>query len=245
MAHVDAVNVGALTAVTSCGSFYRASAGPLLQAKHPSDAPSARGWRALPPRADGEGAAIKLLAIDVEMIERVSDKLRLPVKVALVQATLGGDADATVETLLDTLVDPSAIDPSWADPAAGKRWDFKESITGLSADLLRSSVATSVALTEVQSMLAAALASGTFLVGHNIGSDLRSLHLHGLGLRRRLIDTQDLYPYEGQRRAPLRALVAKLLLLQARARQCEARLLFPVFACNAPARQCGPLVLRL
>ena len=37
----------------------------------------------------GPPAALRLLAVDVEMVERRSDKLRVPVKAALLQVDLG------------------------------------------------------------------------------------------------------------------------------------------------------------
>mmetsp|Transcript_41264 Transcript_41264/g.113513 ORF Transcript_41264/g.113513 Transcript_41264/m.113513 type:complete len:352 (+) Transcript_41264:56-1111(+) len=210
-------DLGALTGVSSSCAFFSASASPLLEADVPADAKSRRGWRALPPPPSArQRQPLALLAIDVEMIERKVDGLRLPVKVGLVRAALHdeGEGETILETILDSLVDPSALDVSWADPADAAKWDFKEHITGLAASELRAAAGTSasVPLSAVQASVAAALDAGAFLVGHNIASDLRALHLHGHGLRRRLIDTEALYPFEGQRRAPLRALVARLLL---------------------------------
>lgn len=208
----DRLHVGALTGVTASCGFFRTAASPLMGAERPADAPSVRGWRSLPAHADEPSSGITLLAVDVEMIERVCDGARLPVKASLVSAVLGPDASYTMETVLDVLVDPSAVDSSWVDPASSANWDFKERITGLGAEFLRSRVGSSTPLADVQTAIAKQLEAGAFLVGHNLASDLRALHLYGPGLRRRLIDTEALYPYDNQRRAPLRALVRQLLV---------------------------------
>lgn len=214
-------DVGALAGVTARCGLHAQDFAPLLQ-DEPPEGPSQSTWH----RVDWcNPPALRLLAIDVEMISRRSDSLRLPVKVGLVEAILG--EETAVTTVLDALVDPSAsLDAMAYRGGAGGAWatlladeakflsadetlfDYKERITGLGIRTLSDGAPGAISLPELQRHVQAAVDAGAFLVGHNLCSDLRALQLHGSALARRCIDTEALYPYEGGRRAPLRALVA-------------------------------------
>ena len=219
-----AFDVGALAAVTARCGLHAQDFAPLLQ-DEPPDGPSQSTWHRV---TASTSPALRLLAIDVEMISRRSDSLRLPVKVGLVEAILG--EETAVSTVLDALVDPSAsLDAMAYRGGAGGAWatlladeakflsadetlfDYKERITGLGIGTLSDGAPGATALRDVQRRVQAAVDAGAFLVGHNLCSDLRALQLHGSALARRCIDTEALYPYEGGRRAPLRALVAAFL----------------------------------
>ena len=214
-------DVGALAAVTARCGLHAQDFAPLLQ-DEPPDGPSQSTWHRV---TASTSPALRLLAIDVEMISRRSDSLRLPVKVGLVEAILG--EETAVTTVLDALVDPSAsLDAMAYRGGAGGAWatlladeakflsadetlfDYKERITGLGIRTLSDGAPGAISLPELQRHVQAAVDAGAFLVGHNLCSDLRALQLHGSALARRCIDTEALYPYEGGRRAPLRALVA-------------------------------------
>ena len=214
-------DVGALAGVTARCGLHAQDFAPLLQ-DEPPEGPSQSTWHCV---TASTSPALRLLAIDVEMISRRSDSLRLPVKVGLVEAILG--EETAVTTVLDALVDPSAsLDAMAYRGGAGGAWatlladeakflsadetlfDYKERITGLGIRTLSDGAPGAISLPELQRHVQAAVDAGAFLVGHNLCSDLRALQLHGSALARRCIDTEALYPYEGGRRAPLRALVA-------------------------------------
>lgn len=212
---LQAIELGGLAATTTSADD------PKLQALLTDTAPtpaevSSSGWLRLQAAPAAEHAT--LLALDVEMIERRKERLRVPVSAALVKCELrpGDDAPATV-VLFSGFVDPSAIDPSWAGGDAAA-WDYKESITGHThAQLLEARDAgRMMPLRELQRTVAAALHGATFVVGHNISADLHCLQMHGACLRRRVIDTQHLFRQAERDKMPaLRTLVAAMLAEEA------------------------------
>ena len=204
-----AIELGALAA-TAC----ERSAGCPKLASVLSDAPpdeSKPSWVLL--SAESAANSITLLAIDVEMIERRSDKLRLPVTAALVRCEIPEGNDApTTSTLFSGFVDPSSVDAGWASGDAAA-WDYKEQFTGFThADLLaRRDAGEMTPLSQLQRRIKDAMHAGAFLVGHGIQCDLRCLRLHGAALRRRVVDTMWIFRTMGGGSAPLKDLVAEML----------------------------------
>jgi uncharacterized protein (DUF1810 family) len=173
------------------------------------------GWACL--HAVGAAAthqvAPRLLALDAEMIERRADGQRLPVRAALIMCDLpvGRTTAVSKRVLYCGLLDPSVFDPNWLDgPVA---YDYKEQWVGadhaaLSAAHQRGEMMPAI---EFQRIVQAHFHHATYLVGHAIHSDLKTLRLHGDSLADRLIDTQALYLLPGERHARLRALVRAIL----------------------------------
>lgn len=165
-------------------------------------------------RASSEVAptSCRLLAIDVEMIERRSDAVRLPISASVVLRDLDSD-DRTERVVFDGLLDPSIVDPSWSDADSSAAFDFKEKITGVdrAALLAAREAGTLTPLRQLQALISDTLHECTFLVGHNLPSDLKALRLRPNAIRRRLLDTQALYPTEVGGKARLKALVKAFL----------------------------------
>ena len=106
---------------------------------------------AVPPAENGPSDPPRLLAFDVEMIERRSDGARLPVKAALIAHDLSPDGSAlSVRRIFEGLVDPSSVDPSWATDESA--WDYKTDIHGLSSAHLISQRAGATSLVDLQSI---------------------------------------------------------------------------------------------
>ena len=192
---------------------------PLLSGS-PPDAEG--GWRLvpLPVASDCRPNAVCLIALDVEMIERRADGLRLPIRASILSLALGdggasfSEPDPHALTIFDGLVDPSTVDASWAVDEG--RWDYKSEFTGVSAAELRVAreCGTMLPLADLQRQIIDAMRGhACFLVGHNLPSDLKAVRLHGPALRRRIIDTQAIYEYAGGGRPSLRSLVGALLPL--------------------------------
>ena len=205
---LHALEVGGLAAKTSGAGCLKTAS--LLTDTLPAEE-AAASWLRLEAQAAAEH--ITLLAMDVEMVERRSDKLHLPVRVALVQCELAqGEDPPNTSVVFDGFVDPSVIDAAWASGDA-EAWDYKEAITGYShVDLAEAHTSGRMTpLRDVQRLVARALHGATFAVGHNLQSDLRSLRLHGACLGRRLIDTQFVYRKADGASPSLKALVAAML----------------------------------
>ena len=214
------IECGGLAARSVTGPrLYVEALTPLLSGS-PPDAEG--GWRLvpLPVASDCRPGAVCLLALDVEMIERRADGLRLPIRASILSLALGdgGDHASFSEsnphalTIFDGLVDPSAVDASWA--IDGERWNYKSEFTGVSAEELRIARdrGTMTPLADLQRQIIDAMRGhACFLVGHNLPSDLKAVRLHGPALRRRIIDTQAIYEYAGGGRPSLRSLVGALL----------------------------------
>tara|TARA_B110001452_G_C15197327_1_gene415578 strand:- start:296 stop:1354 length:1059 start_codon:yes stop_codon:yes gene_type:complete len=207
---LQSLELGGLAATTASADDPKLQALLTDAAPTPAEVQSA-GWLRLQATPATEHAT--LLALDVEMIERRKDRLRVPISAAVVQCELrpGDDAPATA-VLVSGFVDPSAIDPSWASGDADA-WDYKEAITGHThAQLLEARDAgRMMPLRELQRTIAAAVHGATFVVGHNIPADLHCLQLHGACLRRRVVDTQHLYRQENGKMPALKTLVAAML----------------------------------
>ena len=110
-----------------------------------------RAMTAVPPAENGPSDPPRLLAFDVEMIERRSDGARLPVKAALIAHDLSPDGSAlSVRRIFEGLVDPSSVDPSWATDESA--WDYKTDIHGLSSAHLISQRAGATSLVDLQSI---------------------------------------------------------------------------------------------
>ena len=203
MLHI--LEVGGLAAKTT-GCFKTAS---LLTDTLPAEE-AAAGWLRLEAQAPAE--QVTFLAMDVEMVERRSDKLRLPIRVALVQCELAPGEEPSTSIVFDGFVDPSVVDASWASGDA-EAWDYKEAITGYShADLVEAHTSGRMTpLRDVQRLIARALHGAAFAVGHNLQSDLRCLRVHGACLGRRMIDTQFVYRKADGASPSLKALVAAML----------------------------------
>ena len=204
---LDAIEVGGLAATTAAAKDPRT----LTLLTDTLAEESTAGWLRLEAQAAAEH--ITLLALDVEMIERRSDALRVPVKAALVQCALADGDPPAVSTLFDGFVDPSVIDASWTTGDASA-WDYKETIVGHShADLLAAHGSGLMRpLRELQRLIATALNGSAFIVGHNLQADLRCLRLHGACLGRRLIDTQCIYRRADGKSPSLKTLVDAMLV---------------------------------
>lgn len=201
-----AIELGGLAAATAAHRSWQETS-QLLDEAPPTELDQS-GWLCL--RRGQPSDAARLLALDVEMIERRSDGLRLPVKAALLLHELTETGIEGSRTLLfDGLIDASAVDDSWATDEAA--WDYKTDITGLSFAQLASERDSAKPLAVLQALFSEALTATTFVVAHNLASDLKALRMHGACLRRRLIDTQALFSYANGVRAPLRALVESML----------------------------------
>ena len=211
-AQLLAIDLGGLAERTASDPAFAQQLAPLLL-----EALGGPGWHGLTAGSTEHATCCRLLGLDVEMIERRSDRVRLPVKAALVQleltSTFACHDGAGSKVLFNGLVDPSVIDPSWAE-GDGSAFDFKEEITGLTRQMLLDAKATGgcTPLSVLQTLCTDSMHSCTFLVGHNLPSDLTALRLRPPAVRRRLVDTQALFPTDSGGKAKLKALVENMLL---------------------------------
>ena len=154
--------------------------------------------------------APRLLALDVEMIERRADGVRLPVSAALISYDLSPPRQ-TKRELFSALVDPSDFDREWlSGPAA---YDYKEAFVGLDYKKLLAAHRRGEMspVRDLQDLVQEHMHSATYLVGHALSNDLKVLRLHGPGLETRVVDTQALYPLPAGGHAKLKTLVEALL----------------------------------
>ena len=154
--------------------------------------------------------APRLLALDVEMIERRADGVRLPVSAALISYDLSPPRQ-TKRVLFSGLVDPSDFDREWrSGPAA---YDYKEAFVGLDYKKLLAAHQRGKMrpVRYLQGLVQEHMHSATYLVGHALSNDLKVLRLHGPGLEARVVDTQALYPLPAGGHAKLKTLVEALL----------------------------------
>ena len=154
--------------------------------------------------------APRLLALDVEMIERRADGVRLPVSAALISYDLSPPRQ-TKRELFSGLVDPSDFDREWlSGPAA---YDYKEAFVGLDYKALLAAHRRGEMrpVRFLQDLVQEHMHSATYLVGHALSNDLKVLRLHGPGLEARVVDTQALYPLPAGGHAKLKTLVEALL----------------------------------
>jgi uncharacterized protein (DUF1810 family) len=158
--------------------------------------------------------APRLLALDVEMIERRADGVRLPVSAALICYDLSPRQPKRV--LFSGLVDPSGFDREWlSGPMA---YDYKERWVGLDYMALRAARERGemTPVRDLQRLVQKHMHSATYLVGHSLSGDLKVLRLHGPELEARVVDTQALYPLPaGVGHARLKALVEDMLPAEA------------------------------
>ncbi|KAG6553638.1 hypothetical protein Mapa_004552 [Marchantia paleacea] len=129
----------------------------------------------------------KLLAMDCEMV-LCDDGTSQVVRVCVV--------DRDLQTIIDTLVQPSK-----------KVKEYKSHITGVTAEDLKS---VTVTQSDIQTQVKGTLSPGSIVIGHSVHNDLRALHID----HRRVIDTGYLFPIQNRPRIwspPLREL-CKLVL---------------------------------
>lgn len=134
------------------------------------------------------GMRPKLLAMDVEMCERLSDGAQLPVSAALV---------AIVPGIGERVIFQGLIDPGLS---AQDEVAWKTEIHGIGPDTLSRAKAAGrlFSVGDVQALLAHEWDDLTFLVGHGLSGDLKVLKTRGPALRRRTIDTVLLHWTPGQ-----------------------------------------------
>lgn len=163
--------LGFLAALTARHSRFASSAfyGPLLST-------GGEGWLTL-----GDAPASirpKLLAIDVEMCERVADGAQLPVSAAVIAVRPGEE-----RVVFEGLVDPGL------EAHDEVRW--KTEIHGVTGEMLatRRQAGRLPTVRDIQALLAAEWDDLTFLAGHGLNNDLKVLKVRGPPLRRRIIDT--------------------------------------------------------
>ena len=180
------------------------------------DGEAIRGWSCVRMASVALPAPLapRLLALDVEMIERRADGVRLPVSAALICYDLSPRQPKRV--LFSGLVDPSGFDPEWlSGPMA---YDYKERWVGLDYMALRAARERGemTPVRDLQHLVQEHMHSATYLVGHALSGDLKVLRLHGPELEARVVDTQALYPLPaGVGHARLKALVEDMLPAEA------------------------------
>ncbi|OAE25728.1 hypothetical protein AXG93_4368s1880 [Marchantia polymorpha subsp. ruderalis] len=133
-------------------------------------------------KAEDLSSSPKLLAMDCEMV-LCDDGTSQVVRVCVV--------DRDLETIIDTLVQPSK-----------KVKEYKSHITGVTADDLKS---VTVTQSDIQTQVKRKLSPGSIVIGHSVHNDLRALHID----HRRVIDTAYLFPIQNRARIwspPLREL---------------------------------------
>lgn len=178
--------LGALAATTARHPKFASSAlyASLLT---PSDDDTSLEWLTLEsiPR---RGMRPKLLAMDVEMCERLSDGAQLPVSAALIAIVPG----VGERVIFQGLIDPGL---SLHDEVA-----WKTEIHGIGPETLSKAQAAGrlFSVGDVQALLAHEWDDLTFLVGHGLSGDLKVMKTRGPALRRRVIDTVLLHWSPGQ-----------------------------------------------
>eukprot|EP01063_Lacrimia_lanifica_P020858 TRINITY_DN28139_c0_g1_i1.p2 TRINITY_DN28139_c0_g1~~TRINITY_DN28139_c0_g1_i1.p2 ORF type:complete len:373 (+),score=131.12 TRINITY_DN28139_c0_g1_i1:106-1224(+) len=131
--------------------------------------------------AEAEPYVPRFVGLDVEMIERRTNREKVPIKGALVESVFWKGTFHRREStwLIDPLVDLS--------PNA---FDWKTETHGITYDTYMQQRPQAVSLASVQDQVAAAVRSrGSCMVGHMLLNDLMALRLMGTALRNRIIDT--------------------------------------------------------
>lgn len=167
--------LGALAATTARHPKFASSAmyGPLLSINSVDE----NGWLTLDD-APSRKSRVKLISIDCEMCERISDGVQLPISAAMVAVMPG----APERVIFHGLIDPQT-------PQDEVLW--KTEIHGISADTIDEAKTSGrlFSVLDLHAILVPEWDDLTFLVGHSLSVDLKVLKIRGAALHRRVIDT--------------------------------------------------------
>lgn len=167
--------LGSLAATTARHPKFASSAmyGPLLS----SNLSDEEDWLTLND-APRRKSRVKLISIDCEMCERISDGVQLPISAAMVAIGPGAPERVIFHGLIDPLTPKDKV-------------FWKTEIHGISAETIDEAKESGRLFSgaDLHAILVREWDDLTFLVGHSLSVDLKVLKIRGGALHRRVIDT--------------------------------------------------------